>query len=75
MGKYIKGVKSVMFIGGQSVSDNIKILKNDPPHIVVGTPGRISDLCHKGFLKLDKLKFFVLDECDKLLSEIGRATS
>jgi len=34
----------------------------------VGTPGRILDLVRQGFLKLDKLKYFVVDECDKVLS-------
>ena len=39
----------------------------NPPTIVVGTPGRILDLVSKKYLNLDKLKFFVLDECDKML--------
>lgn len=40
-----------------------------PPHVVVGTPGRIKHLVAKGDLKLDQLKIFVLDECDKMLAE------
>jgi ATP-dependent RNA helicase UAP56/SUB2 len=40
-----------------------------PPHIVVGTPGRILQLVKKGDLDLSNLKIFVLDECDKLLEE------
>lgn len=41
-------------------------------HIVVGSPGRIKALvCQKGELKLDNLKHFVLDECDKMLEEEG----
>ena len=44
-----------------------ELLKNDCPHVVVGTPGRILDLANKKFLKLGHLKHFVLDECDKLL--------
>jgi len=43
------------------------MLKNNPPHIVVGTPGRVLDLVKRGYLDLKNLKFFILDECDKML--------
>jgi superfamily II DNA/RNA helicase len=42
------------------------MLKN-PPSIIVGTPGRILALARRNNLKLDKVKFFVMDECDKML--------
>lgn len=35
--------------------------------IVVGTPGRVLDLVKRGYLDLKNLKFFILDECDKML--------
>jgi ATP-dependent RNA helicase DeaD len=38
---------------------------------VVGTPGRVLDLVKKDILKLDKLQYFVLDECDKMLEALG----
>jgi len=37
--------------------------------VVVGTPGRILSLVKTGALKLDKLKYFVIDECDNVLAE------
>ena len=37
-------------------------------HIVVGTPGRILDMLSRGSLKLDKVKWLVLDEADEMLS-------
>jgi len=56
---------------GLPKSQNIATLKSDQcPHVVVGTPGRIKDLvCNTKDLKLDKLKFFVVDECDKVLEQ------
>jgi len=36
--------------------------------IVVGTPGRLEDLISTGKLDLSAIRFFVLDECDGLLS-------
>lgn len=46
------------------------MLKKNPPHIVVGTPGRVLDLANRGALKFNNLKFFVLDECDKMLLQL-----
>lgn len=37
-------------------------------HVVVGTPGRVIDLLERGSLKLDQVKWFVLDEADEMLS-------
>ncbi|MEJ5173318.1 MAG: DEAD/DEAH box helicase, partial [Hydrogenothermaceae bacterium] len=36
----------------------------------VGTPGRVRDLIERGYLKLDNVKTFVLDEADRML-EMG----
>ena len=58
---------------GIPLRTNLQLLKEDPPHIVVGTPGRIKDLLSRpDGLKLDKVKFFILDECDKMLEAAGR---
>jgi len=67
--KYLKDVKTEVFFGGMPREANIAILKNPEtvPNIVIGTPGRIWDLVEKGFLKLDKLKHFIIDECDSVL--------
>lgn len=35
--------------------------------VVVGTPGRIIDLANRGTLKLDKVRFAILDEADQML--------
>jgi translation initiation factor 4A len=36
--------------------------------VVVGTPGRVNDMIERSALKLTKLKLFVLDEADEMLS-------
>jgi ATP-dependent RNA helicase UAP56/SUB2 len=69
--KYLKDIKTEVIYGGVPKKTHIKLLKEDPPAIVVGTPGRILDLVQGKHLKLDKLKFFILDECDKMLEEAG----
>eukprot|EP01135_Chromosphaera_perkinsii_P012096 Nk52_evm34s2579 gene=Nk52_evmTU34s2579 len=40
--------------------------------VVVGTPGRLMDHLHRGNLKLDNIKFVILDEADQML-DIGFA--
>jgi len=44
---------------------------NAPPHIVVGTPGRILALVRDKTLNLSNIKMFILDECDKVLESVG----
>eukprot|EP00493_Phyllostaurus_siculus_P003506 UN03521 len=46
------------------------MLRDDCPHILIGTPGRVLGLLRKKDLKLDKLTQFVLDECDKCLDKL-----
>ncbi|MGL5081016.1 MAG: DEAD/DEAH box helicase [Microcoleaceae cyanobacterium] len=53
--------------GGQSIDRQIQQLKRGV-QIIVGTPGRVLDLLNRGDLKLDKLKWLVLDEADEMLS-------
>lgn len=68
--KYLPAIKTAVFYGGVNIRQNRDILKNDCPHIVVGTPGRILALAREGSLKLDKTQHFVLDECDKVLEAL-----
>jgi ATP-dependent RNA helicase DeaD len=60
-------IKTLAVYGGVSLDGQIRGLKKDRPHIVVGTPGRVLDLIERGILQLDKAKFAVLDEADEML--------
>jgi ATP-dependent RNA helicase UAP56/SUB2 len=63
-------IRTEVIYGGAPITDQIKLLEGlKPPHVVVGTPGRIKQLVSKGILKFENLKMFVLDECDKMLEE------
>ncbi|HLO87009.1 MAG TPA: DEAD/DEAH box helicase [Nostocaceae cyanobacterium] len=61
------GLRAVAIYGGQSIDRQIMQLKRGA-QIVVGTPGRVIDLLERGSLKLDQVKWFVLDEADEMLS-------
>lgn len=68
--KYLPLVKVQVFYGGIPIAQNKTVLKDDTPHIVVGTPGRILALTKTKDLDLSKLKHFVMDECDRLLEAL-----
>lgn len=68
--KYLPGVKTAVFYGGVPVTQNKETLKKETPHIVIGTPGRVLQLAEEGDLKLGKVKYFILDECDKMLDTL-----
>jgi ATP-dependent RNA helicase UAP56/SUB2 len=68
--KYLPAVKSAVFYGGAPIVTHRQELKSDPPHIAIGTPGRVHQLAREKALDLSKAKYFVLDECDKMLETL-----
>lgn len=68
--KYLTDVRIAVFFGGMSIKNDEKTLKDNCPHIVVGTPGRISALVERKKLNLNNLKHFILDECDQILKKL-----
>jgi len=66
LGNYM-GISSALIIGGTRVDDNFKILDKGAQY-VVGTPGRVYDMIKRYALKIDKIKSFIMDEADEMLS-------
>jgi len=60
-------IKVAPIYGGQSIVLQMKKLK-EGAQIVVGTPGRIIDHIGRKKLKMENLKYFVLDEADEMLN-------
>eukprot|EP01041_Mallomonas_annulata_P009240 gene9240-19176_t len=54
-------------VGGTAIRDDIRILQ-EGVHVVVGTPGRVSDMIRRRALRPDSIQMFVLDEADEMLS-------
>ncbi len=59
------GVKSVTIYGGVSIQGQVNSLLRRP-EIVVGCPGRVLDLLHRGSLHLGQVETLVLDEADHM---------
>lgn len=67
--KSLRGRKRVYVYavyGGQPIGPQIRALERGV-HVVVGTPGRVLDHIRRGTFDLSSLKFFVLDEADRML--------
>jgi len=64
-GKFLHLKHTVVF-GGVGAARQIQALKKGV-HILVATPGRLLDLMGQGFITLEDLEIFVLDEADRML--------
>lgn len=60
-------IRVANYVGGTDKGRQIDKLKQNQPHIVIGTPGRIYDLVKSGDLEIHKAKAFVVDEADMTL--------
>ncbi|EXB88204.1 DEAD-box ATP-dependent RNA helicase 56 [Morus notabilis] len=67
---YLPDLKVAVFYGGVNIKLHKDLLKNECPHIVVGTPGRILALARDKDLSLKNVRHFILDECDKMLESL-----
>ena len=57
---------SRVLVGGTPLSVDKQNLKKGT-HIVIGTTGRICQLIQEGFLVLNNIELFVMDEADKMM--------
>ena len=63
----LKRIKSTVVVGKQPFGMQQRELKQKT-HIVVGTPGRVLDHIRRGTLPLEKIRYLVVDEADKMLN-------
>jgi ATP-dependent RNA helicase DeaD len=68
--KYARNVKNLNIVsvyGGASIVDQIRKIKKGA-QIVVATPGRLMDLLARKVVKLEQIRFVILDEADEMLN-------
>ncbi len=65
--KYHGQISSLPVYGGASIQTQISALKKSK-QIIIATPGRLIDLLERRALKLDHLRFLILDEADEMLN-------
>ncbi len=64
-GRFLR-IKHAVIYGGVSQRPQEEAMRQRPD-ILVATPGRLLDLMNQGFVKLDGITHFVLDEADRML--------
>ena len=63
--KHCRGLRVANVVGGMPYQLQIAKLQN--ANLVVATPGRLLDLQRSGQIKLDQIRFLVMDEADRML--------
>lgn len=63
---YCTGIRPVVVYGGANIQQQQQQLDRGAD-LVVATPGRLVDLIERGRIKLDCVRFLVLDEADRML--------
>jgi translation initiation factor 4A len=63
-----QGIRIKTIIGGSSIDEDASEMRESPPHIIVGCPGRIYDMIRRRHINANKLKLVILDEADEMLS-------
>ncbi|GMS80007.1 hypothetical protein PENTCL1PPCAC_2182, partial [Pristionchus entomophagus] len=69
--KSIEGINVVCSIGQSAFGKTINTLMNDGAHILVATTGRLKSHVEQQHIALDSLRYFVLDEADRMLEDKG----
>lgn len=59
-------IRTICVYGGNDIRTQLLELAYGA-HIVVATPGRLTDLLDRGIVSFNKVKFLVLDEADRML--------
>lgn len=63
----VKRLNIVPVYGGASISDQIKKIRRGA-QIIVATPGRLMDLMERKVVKIESIRFVILDEADEMLN-------
>jgi len=61
-------LKIGVIFGGRAYGPQRELLQRGV-QVVVGTPGRVVDLLNQGAMRLDQVRFLVLDEADEMLDQ------
>lgn len=68
LGSQIPGLKVKTLIGGTSIQDDAKDIRDNCPHIIVGSAGRVYDMFRRRYINGRFIKIMILDEADVMLS-------
>ncbi len=65
--QHLRKINILAVYGGAAITNQIRALRK-PQHIIIATPGRLIDLINRKAIRLEHLRFLVLDEADEMLN-------
>uniref|UniRef100_A0A6C0EZM8 RNA helicase n=1 Tax=viral metagenome TaxID=1070528 RepID=A0A6C0EZM8_9ZZZZ len=68
IGSMMPGLRVQLLVGGNSIDDDVRNLKDVTPHIITGTPGRVYDMMRRNNIGSKNIKLIICDEADEMLS-------
>jgi superfamily II DNA/RNA helicase len=69
LSEMMDGVRIKTIVGGSSIDEDVAQMRENPPHIIVGCPGRVYDMIRRRHINASTLKMVILDEADEMLSQ------
>lgn len=69
LSEMMDGVRIKTIVGGSSIDEDVASMRENPPHIIVGCPGRVYDMIRRRHINASTLKMVILDEADEMLSQ------
>ena len=60
-------IRSQLMIGGESVRDQLEVVRTAGVHCVIATPGRLRDVLKRRQIHLINCRYICLDEADRML--------
>lgn len=69
--RFSEGVKNLRVLavyGGAPITNQLRALRQQKPHILVATPGRLLDLLKRKAVAIDEVEAVILDEADEMLN-------
>jgi superfamily II DNA/RNA helicase len=69
LSEMMTGIRIKTMVGGSSIDDDVAYMRDTPPHVIVGCPGRVFDMIRRRHINASTLKMVVLDEADEMLSQ------
>jgi len=69
LSEMMDGIRIKTIVGGSSIDEDVAYMRETPPHIIVGCPGRVYDMIRRRHINASTLKMVILDEADEMLSQ------
>jgi superfamily II DNA/RNA helicase len=66
LAEMMTGLRVKTIIGGSSIDEDVPYMRETPPHIIVGCPGRVYDMIRRRHINASSLKMVVIDEADEI---------